>query len=108
MPSPEQMEKLAAEAARKQSVDPPAGIDATTLPAGYLDSVLSDLRAEARSRNIPIQQRRLSEIPRHVLRVSCRRCNRILEIQMTDALRLYGEHSIWKDVGMRLLNKDLP
>jgi hypothetical protein len=42
--------------------------------------------------------------PRHVLRVSCRRCDRIVEIQTVDALRLYGAHAIWKDVGMKLLD----
>jgi hypothetical protein len=41
---------------------------------------------------------------RHVLRVSCRRCERIVEIQKTDAVRLYGGTVIWKDVGQRLLD----
>jgi hypothetical protein len=41
---------------------------------------------------VPIQQRRLSEIPRHVLRVGCRRCGRVVEIQTADAVRLYGRH----------------
>ncbi|MEH2469185.1 hypothetical protein V1281_001561 [Nitrobacteraceae bacterium AZCC 2161] len=70
----------------------------------YWDSVLKDPHAVARSNAIPIQQRRLSEIPRHVLRVSCRRGDRIVEIQTADAVRLYGPHAIWKDVGMRLLD----
>jgi len=69
---------------------------------GWWDSVLSDPRA-AGSPGIPIQQRRLSEIPRHVLRVECIRCNRIVEIQTLDAIRFYGAHAIWKDVGQKLL-----
>jgi hypothetical protein len=100
MPTPKQMEKLAAEAARK-SATPLAGPDAA-LPAEYWDSVLKDPRAGANG--IAIQQRRLSEIPRHVLRVSCRRCERIVEIQSGDALRLYGEKAIWKNVAQRLLD----
>ena len=65
--------------------------------------VLRDPRAEGKPW-LPIQQRRLSEIPRHLLRVECLRCFRTVEIQMADAVRLYGPHSVWKDVGQRLLN----
>lgn len=72
MPTPKQMEKLAIEAVWK--------------------AVLSDPCADARPIGVPIQQRRLSEIPRHVLRVSCRRCDRVVEIQTADAVRLYGQH----------------
>jgi hypothetical protein len=32
------------------------------------------------------------------------RCSRTVEIQKVDAIRLYGQHAIWKDVGQRLLN----
>jgi len=46
---------------------------------------------------------RLSEIPQHILRVSCSRCARIVEIQKADAVRLYGQTAVWKDVGQRLL-----
>lgn len=81
---------------------PPVG-PADPMTNAYWDAVLADPRARTRPR-IPIQNRRLSEIPRHVLRVSCRRCDRIVEIQTTDAVRLYGEHAIWKDVGQRLLD----
>jgi len=31
---------------------------------------------------------RLTEIPQHLLRVSCRRCSRTVEIQKIDAIRL--------------------
>jgi hypothetical protein len=53
---------------------------------------------------LPIEQRRLSEIPRPVLRVECERCCRIVEIQTVDALRLYGPHATWREVGQRLLD----
>jgi hypothetical protein len=100
MPTPKQMEKLAAEASRK-SANPSATPDAP-LPAEYWDSVLKDPRAGSNSAKI--RERRLSEISRHVLRVSCRRCERIVEIQTVDAVRLYGGDAIWKDVGRRLLD----
>jgi hypothetical protein len=48
-----------------------------------------------------MRRRRLSEIQRHVLRISCRRCERTVEIQTADAVRLYGG---WKDVAQRLLD----
>jgi hypothetical protein len=51
-----------------------------------------------------LRQRQLSEIQRHVLRVSCRRCKRTVEIQTVDAVRLYGGKTLWKDVGQRLLD----
>jgi hypothetical protein len=52
---------------------------------------------------LPIEQRRLSEIPRHVLRVECLRCFRIVEIRTADAIKLYGPHLSWKDVGQAFL-----
>jgi hypothetical protein len=97
---PKQMEKLAAEAVRK-AVHPAAALDAL-LPAEYWDSVLKDPRASAGG--IDMRQRRLSEIQRHVLRVSCRRCDRTVEIQTVDAVRLYGGNAIWKTVAQRLLD----
>jgi len=106
MPTPKQMEKLAAEAARREAGPPavssPTPGPADDMPDAYWDSVLRDPRG--RTVGVPIQQRRLSEIPRHILRVSCRRCDRTLEIQTTDAQRLYGKHAVWKDVGQRLLH----
>ena len=51
-----------------------------------------------------MRQRRLSEIQRHVLRISCRRCERTVEIQTADAVRLYGGNAVWKDVAQRLLD----
>jgi hypothetical protein len=100
MPTPKQMEKLAAEASRKPALSPegPEG----PLPPEYWQSLLQDPRALSggpRTRQTP-----LSEIQRHVLRVSCRRCGRTVEIQKADAVRLYGGKAIWKNVGQRLLD----
>jgi hypothetical protein len=81
----------------------PAVGPADPMPEGYWDAVLSDPVARARP-GVPIQNRRLSEIPRHVLRLSCRRCDRTVEIQTVDAVKLYGEHAIWKEIGMKLLD----
>lgn len=81
----------------------PAVGPADRMPEDYWDAVLADPRARVKP-GVPIQNRRLSEIPRHVLRVSCRRCDRIVEVQTADAIRLYGEHAVWKDVGQRLLD----
>jgi hypothetical protein len=100
MPNPTQMEKLAAEAARK-AANPAVAPDAP-LPAEYWDSVLRDPRAGGSAAHL--RDRRLSEIPRHVLRVSCRRCDRTLEIQTVDAVRLYGGNATWKTVAQRLLD----
>jgi hypothetical protein len=51
-----------------------------------------------------MRQQRLSEIQRHVLRVSWRRCERTVEIQTVDAVRLYCGNAIWKTVAQRLLD----
>ncbi|WP_354129310.1 hypothetical protein [Bradyrhizobium sp. i1.15.2] len=100
MPTPKQMEKLAAEAARRPA-SPAAAPDAP-LPAEYWESVLKEPRADATGAQM--RQRRLSEIQRHVLRISCRRCERTVEIQTADAVRLYGGNAVWKDVAQRLLD----
>ena len=100
MPTPKQMEKLAAEAVRRRG--PSAAAPDAPLPAEYWESVLKDPRAGATGAQIRL--RRLSEIQRHVLRVSCRRCERTVEIQTADAVRLYGGNAVWKDVAQRLLD----
>lgn len=100
MPTPKQMEKLAAEAIRK-AASPAAALD-PALPAEYWDAVLQDHRAG--TNGLRLSQRHLSEIQRHVLRVSCRRCERTVEIQTADAVRLYGGNAVWKDVAQRLLD----
>jgi hypothetical protein len=100
MPTPKQMEKLAAKAARRPAI--PVTTPDDPLPAEYWDSILRDPRAGANGTQL--RQRRLSEIQRHVLRVGCRRCLRTVEIQTVDALRLFGGNAIWKDVGQRFLD----
>lgn len=105
MPSPKQMEKLAREAARRRDIDRPHdSAPSDPMPDGLWDAVLADPRAAGRP-PLPIQQCRLSEIPRHVLRVECMRCFRIVEIQKADAVRFFGPHAVWKDVGQRLLDQ---
>ncbi|APG15405.1 hypothetical protein M2232_008056 [Bradyrhizobium japonicum] len=100
MPTPKQMEKLAAEAARRPS--PSTAAPDARLPAGYWESVLNDPRAG--TTETQMRQRCLSEIQRHVLRISCRRCQRTVEIQTADAVRLYGAYALWKDVAQRRLD----
>ncbi|MDB6165999.1 MAG: hypothetical protein JWQ83_1139 [Lacunisphaera sp.] len=75
---------------------------ADPMPDSYWDAVLADPRASARP-GVHISQRRLSEIPRPLLRVSCRKCDRTIEVTTGDAQRLYGQHAVWKDVGSTLL-----
>jgi hypothetical protein len=99
MPTPKQMEKLAAEATH-QAANSVAAPDAP-LPAEYWEAVLRDPRTTDGGR---MRQRKLSEIQRHVLRVACRRCERTVEIQAVDAVRLYGGNAVWKDVAQRLLD----
>jgi hypothetical protein len=100
MPTPKQMEKLAAEAHRHLEL--PAGAPEEPLPPEYWQSLLQDPRAL--SNGLQTRQRCLSEIQRHVLRVSCRRCERTVEIQTVDAVRLYGGKVTLKDVAQRLLD----
>lgn len=70
---PRQMENLEADALRKQTSSS-AGPQSTDMPPEYWDAVLSDPSAGARpSGGVPVQQRRLSEIPRDVLRVTLSR-----------------------------------
>lgn len=93
MPTEKQMEKLAGEAVRREApaaAPRPTPGPADPMPDAYWDAVLRDPRG--RTQGIPIQQRRLSEIPRHVLRVWCRRCDRTVEIPTADAIRLYGKN----------------
>ena len=96
MPNPKQLNKLARE--REQPKPAP---DASP-PAEWWESVLLDPRAAGRPW-LPIEQRRLSEVPRHLLRVECLRCLRVVVIQKADAVRLDGPHAVFKDVGQTLL-----
>jgi hypothetical protein len=97
------MEKLAASIGRKAVVTPPLGPQ-DEMPGEYWHAVLNDAQLEIRSSERSSAGQRLSEIPQHVLRVSCRRCARIVEIQKADAIRLYGQQASWREVGQRLLD----
>jgi hypothetical protein len=76
------------------------------MPAEYWQAVLENPRADAgpRTTGPAVRTQRLSEIPQHILRVSCRRCTRVVKIQKADAVRLAGPQAIWKEVGQRLLD----
>lgn len=100
MPTPKQMDKLAAETSRRPT--PSGAAPDAPLPTEYWESVFKDPRAGAAGAQT--RQRRLSEIQRHVLRVSCHRCERTVEIRTADAVRLYGGNAVWKDVAQRLLD----
>jgi len=99
------IQKLAnALAVGKNTPSTPAVGPADDLPAAYWASLLGDARGGAARAEKPIQAHKLSEISRHMLRVTCSRCERIVEIQKTDATRFYGADAIWREVGQRLLN----
>ena len=105
MPTPKQMEMPAAMVGRepRRTLTPGPG---DAIPAEYWESLLRDPLAGASpvTPGPSVRALRLSEIPQHILRVSCSRCARIVEIQKTDAVRLYGQAAVWKDVGPRLLD----
>ncbi|MEY9417977.1 hypothetical protein ABIF69_004419 [Bradyrhizobium japonicum] len=105
MPTRKQMERMAAAVDRKAPA--PAGpAPDDDLPPEYWQALLDDPRADGANPPPRASGRalRLDEIPQHLLRVSCRRCGRTVEIQKADAVRLYGQIAIWRDVGQRLLD----
>ncbi|PDT88793.1 hypothetical protein CO669_18715 [Bradyrhizobium sp. Y36] len=105
MPSRKEMEKLAEQSSVGRNASPaPAVGPADPLPSAYWDALLRDAGADARPPDPLIRTQRLSEITRHLLRVTCGRCSRIVEIQKADATRLFGPKALWKDVGQRLLD----
>ena len=104
MPTPKQMEKMAAAAAVGRSEQPmctPGPGD--EMPPEYWQALLADASADVRPSGSNVTLR-LTEIPHHLLRVGCRRCGRTVEIQKVDAIRLYGPEAAWKNVGQRLLD----
>jgi hypothetical protein len=102
MPTPKQMDKMAAVVGRNAPPKPALAPDAD-LPPEYWQALLDDKRADARP-GASGATLRLSQIPEHLLRVGCRRCGRTVEIQKVDAVRLYGLNSIWRNVSQRLLH----
>lgn len=102
MPTPQQMEKMDAVIGRNIPQKPGLA-PSDDLPAEYWQSLLDDPHAEARPAS-PGAALRLNQIPLHILRVGCRRCARVVEIQKVDAARLYGADAIWREVGQRLLD----
>lgn len=105
MPTPKQMERLAATVGREPRRTPTPG-PGDPMPPEYWESVLRDPVADARPNpsGPAVRTQRLSEILQHILRVGCSRCGRTVEIQKADAVRLAGPQAIWKDVGQRLLD----
>jgi hypothetical protein len=99
MPNTKQMETLARGQARMTG--------SLTAPPPWWQSVLADPRAAGKPW-VRIEQRRLSEVPREVLRVECLRCFRLVEIRKADAIRLCGPHATWIDVAQRLLDVRVP
>ena len=105
MPTRAQLEKMASAVGR--SVPRAPGLaPGDDLPPEYWQALLADPRA---GRADPPSGSsghalRLDQIPKHLLRVSCRRCGRTVEIQKIDAVRLYGRDALWREVGRRLLD----
>jgi hypothetical protein len=106
MPSPKQMKKLASSAVRRNVPAARTPGPADEMPPEYWQAVLNDPLADGRpgTTGRSVQTLRLSEITQHILRVSCRRCGRTVEIQKADAVRLAGAKAVWKDFGQRLLD----
>ena len=103
MPSIKQMEKMAVALGRKAPAAPALTPD-DDLPPEYWQTLLENANADIEPSVSSMAALRLTEIPRHLLRVSCRRCRRTVEIQKVDAIRVYGQNAVWKDVGQRLLS----
>ena len=100
MPTPRQMEKLAVEAARRGCVGDLRPDE--NLPEDYWRVILADARAQG-APPASIARRRVSDVTSASLRVSCRRCGRLVEIGTADAGRLFGAGTALKDVARRLL-----
>jgi hypothetical protein len=103
MPSRKEMEKMALANGRNAPSAPALAPD-DNLPPEYWQALLEDVRADVGLPGHSSGSLRLSDISQHLLRVSCRRCGRTVEIQKVDAVRLYGERAFWREVGLRLLD----
>lgn len=76
------------------------------MPPEYWQALMDDVCADGGNPHPAAsgRQQQLGQIRQHLLRVTCRRCSRTVEIQMVGAVRLYGRDALWKDVGQRLLD----
>jgi len=106
-PTRQQMEKLGSSPTISRKPSPTGALGPVDdLPPEYWRSLLDDPRAD-RANPEPVASGcslRLDQIPNHLLRVGCRRCGRVVEIQKADATRLYGPQAVWREVGQRLLD----
>jgi hypothetical protein len=99
------MERLAGQpVVGKNAPVAPAVGPTDPLPPAYCDAVLRDAGADARQPGPSIRTQPLAQIACHLLRVTCSKCLRIVEIQNADAVRLYGPQEVWKDCAQRLLD----
>ena len=69
MPTPKEMEKLASTGGNSPASRPLGPCD--EMPAEYWESVANDSRLDAEAPGPSVRTLRLSEISRHLLRVSC-------------------------------------
>jgi len=92
------MEKMAAALSRRALVTPALDPD-DDLPPEYWQALLENANADIEPSVSSMAALRLTEITHHLLRVECRRCSRTVEIQKVDAIRLYGQRAVWRDVG---------
>jgi hypothetical protein len=105
MPTRAQLEKMARAVGR--NAPPARGLAPDDdLPTEYWQALLNDVYADHGNPPpaAPGRLLRLGQIHQHLLRLGCRRCSRTVEIQTIDAVRLYGQDALWKDVGQRLLD----
>ena len=104
MPTLKQMAKIVAAVGRNVPAEPGLAPGAD-LPPEYWQALLDDPRGGANQPARPsLGGQRLDQVPGHLLRVGCRRCGRLVEIQKVDAVRLYGREATRKTVGQRLLD----
>jgi hypothetical protein len=83
----------------------PAVGPADPMPESYWDSILSDPRAEATRPPPSSNPRRLADARRETIRFECLRCFRIVEVTVSDAIKLYGGQAPTRDVGRKLLEQ---
>jgi hypothetical protein len=101
MPNPKQMKKLANSPLRTPRIDDPP-------PDGRITRRVLGRRPPGPARRREAMAARQPDAPeRDPARappVECNRCLRCVEIQRLDAVKLFGPHALWKDVGQRLLD----